>query len=186
MTKKYNERNKKINIKTKIKQLFILLILLISFLSFTTSFGRYVLTNIKNFFVRTQEFYFYSDKLTLNGAYYQIENWTGVDPYTITVNMNSKLNNIKATTYNINYDISYTCSSNITCQLSKANGTISSDSNTDYFNLILSPNTTLEIGDTVWVTIEATSTTNYEKTISGKTFSSKALPAAANAVKYGE
>lgn len=154
------ERNNK---KYKIKQLFIILILAICSITLVTTLGRYVVNTVNDFFLRTKEFYFASDKLNVNSAYYQIDNWTGVDSYSITVNMNSRLNNLKAATYDINYNISYTCSSNLTCQLSKTSGTILASTNTDYFNLILTPNTTLSVGDTVWVKIVATSTSNYTK-----------------------
>lgn len=153
------------NKKYIIKQLFIILILLICAITLVTTFGRYVLNSINDFFLRTKEFYFYSDKLSENSSYYQIDNWTGVDTYTITVNMNSRLNNLKAATYDIGYNISYTCSSNITCQLSKTSGTILSTTNSDFFNLILTPNTALSVGDTVWVKIVATSTAQYKKTL---------------------
>lgn len=164
MVMQKTEERKKKEKKYRIKQIFIILIVLIGSITLVTSLGRYVLNSINDFFLRTKEFYFYSDKLSTS-AYYQIDNWTGVDDYTITINMNSRLNNLKVTSYDINYNISYTCSSNITCQLSKTTGTITSATNTDYFNLILSPNTTLSVGDSVWVTIQATSTTGYTKTL---------------------
>lgn len=162
--KKSKEREQKNN-RYRIKQIFILVIILICFFTFVSTLGRYVVNSINNFFVRTKEFYFYSDKLSEKSSYYQIDNWTGVDNYTITVNMNSRLNNLKAATYDISYDVSYTCSNNITCQLSKTSGTILKASNTDYFNLIITPNTTLNVGDTVWVKIVATSTMQYKKTL---------------------
>jgi hypothetical protein len=151
--------------KYKAKQLFIIAVVLVCTLTFVATFGRYVVNTINNFFVRTKEFYFYSDKLSENSSYYQIDNWTGVDPYTITVNMNSRLNNIKVTTYDIDYDISYRASENCSCQLSKEAGTILASSNSDYFNLTIIPNTGLTTGDKVWVVITATSNAQYKKTL---------------------
>lgn len=151
--------------KYKAKQLFIIAVVLVCTLTFVATFGRYVVNTINNFFVRTKEFYFYSDKLSENSSYYQIDNWTGVDPYTITVNMNSRLNNIKVTTYDIDYDISYRASENCSCQLSKEAGTILASSNSDYFNLTITPNTGLTTGDKVWVVITATSNAQYKKTL---------------------
>lgn len=152
----------------KKKQIIIFIGIFLCFLSFIISFGRYVTKSINNFFLRSKEFYFYSDKLSENESIFQIENWSGVDDYTITVNMNSRKNNIQVASYDISYDIQYTCSDNAICQLSKTSGTISKDSNSDFFNLTITPNTQLETGDKVTVEIEATSTTNYEKTIKGK------------------
>ena len=151
--------------KYKAKQLFIIAVVLVCTLTFVATFGRYVVNTINNFFVRSKEFYFYSDKLSEESSYYQIDNWTGVDPYTITVNMNSRLNNIKVTTYDIDYDISYRASENCSCQLSKEAGTILASSNSDYFNLTITPNTGLTTGDKVWVVITATSNAQYKKTL---------------------
>lgn len=150
------------------KQIIIVLAILLCATSFVIVFGRYVTESINNFFVRSKEFYFFSDKLAERGATFQVENWSGVEDYTITVNMNSRKNNIKAATYDIGYDIKYKCSDNAICQLSKNSGIIDKDSNTDFFNLIITPNTQLGTGDRVTVDIEVTSNTGYIKTLKGK------------------
>lgn len=150
------------------EQIIVFLWILLCVTSFVVVFGRYVTNSVNNFFLRSKEFYFYSDKLSEDKAIFQIENWSGVDDYTITVNMNSRKNNIQVASYDISYDIKYSCSDNAICQLSKNSGTISKDSNTDFFNLTITPNKQLETGDKVVVEIEATSTTNYKKTIKGK------------------
>lgn len=158
MPKKFNNK----------KQIIIFLWILLCLTSFVVVFGRYVTNSVNNFFLRSKEFYFYSDKLSEDNAIFQIENWSGVDDYTITVNMNSRKNNIQVASYDIGYEIKYSCSDNAICQLSKNSGTISKDSNTDFFNLTITPNKQLETGDKVVVEIEATSTTSYKKTIKGK------------------
>lgn len=152
----------------KKKQIIIILAILFCATSFVVVFGRYVTNSINNFYLRSKEFYFNSDKLSENKSVFQIENWSGVDDYVITVNMNSRKNNIQAASYDISYDIKYTCSDNAICQLSKNSGTISKDTNTDFFNLTITPNTQLETGDKVTVEVEATSNSNYKKTIKGK------------------
>lgn len=149
----------------KQQQILLILVLALCLISISSAFGRYVVNNVHNFFVRTKEFYFYSDKLKEKMAIYQIDNWTGIDEYNITVNMNSMENNLKRVDYDIDYDISYSCTSNATCQLSKTSGTILADSNSDYFNLIITPNTGLKTKDKVTVSITATSKTNYEKSL---------------------
>lgn len=152
----------------KKQQIIIILVLALCFITLVSAFGRYVLNGINNFFVRTKEFYFYSDKLKENSPIYQIDNWTGIDPYTITVNMNSMENNLKKATYDISYDITYECTSNATCQLSKTSGIIPATSNSDYFNLVITPNTGLTTGDKVTVVINATSSSRYTKTLSAR------------------
>ena len=158
----------KFNKKYKKKQIIILALITLSFLSFIIIFGRYVTNTINNFFVRSREFYFYSDKLSEDNSVYQVDNWSGVDDYVITINMNSSDNNIEAATYDIGYDISYTCSDNAICQLSKNSGTILASTNSDYFNLTITPNTQLSTGDKVIVEVEVNSTAPYKKTLRGK------------------
>ena len=150
------------------KQIIIILIILLCSLSFVIVFGRYVTNSVNNFFLRSKEFYFYSDKLSEKRDVFQVDNWSGVDDYTIIVNMNSRKNNIQVASYDIAYDIKYTCSNNAICQLSKTSGIISKEDNTDSFNLTITPNTQLKTGDKVTVEIEATSKTSYTKTIKGK------------------
>ena len=150
------------------KQIIIILIILLCSLSFVIVFGRYVTNSVNDFFLRSKEFYFFSDKLSEKRDVFQVDNWSGVDDYTIVVNMNSRKNNIQVATYDIAYDIKYTCSNNAICQLSKTSGVISKEDNTDSFNLTIIPNTQLQTGDKVTVEIEATSKTSYTKTIKGK------------------
>ena len=82
--------------------------------------------------------------------------------------MNSRKNNIEVATMDIGYDIKYKCSSNAICQLNKESGIIKKETNTDFFNLTITPNKQLQTGDKVIVEIEATSNTGYKKTIKGK------------------
>lgn len=156
------------NIKYKKNQIIIATLIALSLLSFIIIFGRYLTSNVSNFFVRSKEFYFFSDKLSEDTSVYQVDNWSGVDDYTITINMNSRLNNIESATYDIGYDISYTCSDNAICQLSKTQGIINADSNSDFFNLTITPNTQLKDGDKVVVDVVVNSTAPYKKTLKGR------------------
>ena len=160
--------NKKKSTKKKKDKRIFLMIMLVIFIFITTVFGRYITSSIHDFFLRSKEFYFYSDKLKEEGATYQIENWSGVDRYEIVINMNSRSNNLNVTSYDIDYDISYTYSDNIICDISKTSGTIYASTNSDSFNIMLTPNTQLNTGDTVWVEITATSKGPYKKTLTGK------------------
>ena len=156
------------NIKYKKNQIIIATLIALSLLSFMIIFGRYLTSNVSNFFVRSKEFYFFSDKLSEDNSNYQVDNWSGVDDYTITINMNSRLNNIESATYDIGYDISYTCSDNAICQLSKTQGIIKADTNSDFFNLTITPNTQLKDGDKVVVDVVVNSTAPYKKTLKGR------------------
>lgn len=158
----------KLSKKYKKKQILLVLMIIVCFFSLIKVVARYAKNTISDFYFRSKEFYFYSDKLKANGAEYKIDNWSGVDDYTVTIDMNSKKNNLVVTSYDIGYKISYRCSENVICQLSKENSIIYASQNTDSFNLTLTPNTQLEVGDSVWVEIYVESTTNYKKTLSGK------------------
>lgn len=150
------------------RQIIILISLVICILSFVVIFGRYLTNNVNNFFVKSEEFYFYSDKLSENTSIYEIDNWSGVDDYVITINMNSTKNNIEAATYDIGYSVNYECTDNAICTLSKTAGIISQSTNTDFFNITITPNMQLETGDRVIVEIEVTSTAQYKKTLKGR------------------
>lgn len=150
------------------KQVVIVVAILLCFVSFVIVFGRYVTDSVNNYFLRSKEFYFYSDKLSEKKELFQIDNWSGVDDYEILINLNSRKNNIQVASYDIDYDITYTCSSNAICQLSKTSGKILKDTNTDSFTVNITPNTQLETGDKVTVEIEATAKSNYSKTLKGK------------------
>lgn len=154
--------------KFKIKQLFIVVVIFCCIFSFVVTFGKYISNNVYDFFLKSKEFYFNSDKLSEDTAVFEIDNWSGVDDYVITVNMNSIENNLKSASYDIGYDISYKCSSNAICQLSKTSGIINASSNSDSFNLTITPNTQLNDGDKVEVEIETKSTAKYKKTLKGK------------------
>ena len=152
----------------KKKQIIIFLLIWLCSVSFVIIFGRYVTNTINNFFLRSKEFYFYSDKLSEEGSIYQVDNWSGVDDYLITINMNSRENNIESATYDISYDISYTNSDNVICSINKTNGIIYADTNSDFFNIVITPNTQLATGDKVTVEVEVNSTAPYKKTLKGK------------------
>lgn len=158
----------KVAIKHKKKQLFILGLIILNLISFVIVFGRYITNTVNDFFVRSKEFYFYSDKLSEDDSIYQVDNWSGVEDYVITINMNSNNNNIEAVSYDINYEISYKCSDNVICQLSKTEGTILSNTNSDFFNLTITPNTQLNVGDKIVIEVEASATSPYKKTLKGK------------------
>lgn len=151
--------------KYKREQLIIIGLLCICFISIVSVLGRYVTNSFNDYYLRTKEFYFNSDKLQVDPANYQIDNWSGVDDYTITINMDSRDNNLLFTTYDIDYDISYTCSNNIICQLSKEKGTIKESTHTDFFTITITPNSVFNTNDRVWVEVTAKSTTAYEKTL---------------------
>lgn len=134
----------------------------------TSTYGRYIYYELKDYYLATKNFYFNSDKLTLHKTTYQVENWSGVDTYVIPFYLNSYKNNLEACDSDIEYDIEYVCSTNVNCSLNKTSGTIFSNNNTDNLVATLSPVTSLSEGDQAFIEIKATSTSPYEKEISAR------------------
>lgn len=159
---------KKKTLKKKMLLILCLLLILLYSVQMVKTFSRYVYNNIKEFYFKSNNFYFNSDKLQTNKPIYNVANWSGVEDYVININMNSMQNNNVHCNSDINYNITYTSSSNIVCQLSKSSSTISTATNTDNFIVTITPQTALSTGDTVWVEITATSTYPYEKELSGR------------------
>ena len=153
--------------KIKKKYIIILTIVLIA-LSITLSNGRFIYNGLRNYYLSTKSFYFNSDKMSDNESYYQLDNWSGVEPVTISFNMDSKKNNLVASPDNITYDIDYECSSNVTCVASKETGLIMNGNHTDSFTITMTPNITLYEGDFIELEVSASATSPYTKTISGR------------------
>lgn len=152
--------------KDKIKYTIIGLIVLIV-LPIAT-YGRYIYNDLRDFYLATKSFYFNSDKLTTERAIYKVDNWSAVDDYQIAINLNNSKNNLVHSNSDIEYTIEYSCSSNVNCSIDKNGGTIYSDEISDSFLAVMSPNTTFNDGDEAWMEITATSTTPYNKKLSGR------------------
>lgn len=159
----------------KIIKLLIILAILLFLVPTMTSMSKYVYNAIHNYYLGTKGFYFNSDKLASDHIEYEIaNNWSGAETYTITVNLNSKKNDLLFAETDIEYEITYTHSDNIECSISKTKGTIVGTNNgginEDYFTITIDPAnaTSLVNGEQVWVDIEVTSTAPYKATLSGK------------------
>lgn len=147
----------------------LIILSVIAFLSlFGVTYGRYIYNGIRNYYLSTKNFYFNSDKLGESLARYQIDNWSGVDPVTVQINMNSRKNNKVSSEDNINYTISYKCSDNVTCSSTKEAGIILAGTNTDSFSITMTPNSFLNDGDFIWLEVETSAYEPYSKTLSGR------------------
>ncbi len=164
------EKNKKRVKKSKLtlSTFLILVVLFILILPLLITFSRYVIKNIDNFFLRTDKFYFTSDKLGENKPIFKILNWSGVDEYKIVINMSSVNNLRQSTDYDIDYNINYNSSDNINVKTNKNEGRISKITKQDIITVTISPKVQLKDKDKAYVEISATSKTKYEKKISGR------------------
>ncbi len=150
------------------KNIYIILGITFIIFSIGITLGRYIYNDIRDFYLASKSFYFNSDKLTPLRGIYQIDNWSGVDTYTLTINLNNIKNNLVHAESDIEYEINYTCSNNANCSVSKTQGILYSEKQTDYFNATISPNTALTNKDEVWIEIVAKSTYPYKKTLSAR------------------
>ena len=150
------------------KNIYIILGITFIIFSIGITLGRYIYNDIRDFYLASKSFYFNSDKLTPLRGIYQIDNWSGVDTYTLTINLNNIKNNLVHAESDIEYEINYTCSNNANCSVSKTQGILYSEKQTDYFSATISPNTALTNKDEVWVEIIAKSTYPYKKTLSAR------------------
>lgn len=166
---KFFKKIKKIDIKKfKKKKYYIILGIVLLLSLVTVSFGRYIYNDIRNFYLSTKSFYFNSDKLTVNRRIYQIDNWSAVDPYPVTINLNNRKNNYIRAKSDINYTVSYVCSSNVTCSINSTGGVLSSNGEDANFTAIVTPNGTYRDGEEAFIEITVHSTYPYKKTMSGR------------------
>lgn len=157
---------KKITTKNKIIYIVIITIFLLSLITLT--YGRYIYNSVRDFYLASKSFYFESDKLTVNRAIYQVDNWSAVDPFLITINLNNNKNNLVHANSDITYEISYVCSDNILCSVNSTGGTLYTEPGTTNFTAIITPNATFQNGDEVFIEITVKSTSPYKKTLKGR------------------
>lgn len=162
---------KKLDKKVKIPITILLIVLL---LVPTITLSRFVYKLALDHYYKTKNFYFKSDLLSEKNPKYTVTNWSGVDEYVITINMNSILNDLVVSTSDIKYDILYECDDTITCTLSKSKGEILSGStnkainNRDYFTLTVSPKKQFNNNEEASIKITTKSTSPYKKTLSAE------------------
>lgn len=158
------------------KKIATLLIISIGFLGFffASNYGRYVIDVIEVYYLRSQNFYFSSDKLTIDNKKYEINPWSGTTSYDINISMSSLLNSIKGTTENITYDLTCEGDSKVDCYfgqlgVNSTSRTISTDTHSDNFVVTVhakSNDILFANGEKVSVKVKATSTAPYKEELS--------------------
>ena len=150
------------------KKSIILLILVFVFLYIfaNSTIGRYIYNGINNYILESKGFYFNSTVLNINNSNYNVNNWDGVNPYVLTIDVNNKKNDLVYTNVDIAYDTSVTCDERVTCELSKSSGIIYKDGQTDTYTITVTPISNFYAGDSIKVTTKVISNSPYEKTLS--------------------
>ena len=180
---KHRRTKKKIRIKkTRFFLLLIMLALVVFLVPRFKSAAKYVYNIVHEYYLSSKDFYFASDKLSINHTEYELtNNWSGAEMHRIPINMTSKKNDKAVTDADITYTISVTKSDNITATPSKQTGTILGNNhaapgveglNEDYFEVYISPSggSALPEGSVAWVEITVQSISPYEQTLTGKIY----------------
>ncbi|MBQ8043109.1 MAG: hypothetical protein IJ272_03035 [Clostridia bacterium] len=162
--------------KINIKKLIICIILLISIMIMPT-FSRYVYNNVRDLYLKSQNFSFSSNLLTTMGKSYKYANWSGADDYELNLQLYSYENELSLFEYEgdgLAYSIS--CEVEDTTKATAHIETVAGDStdtgyipnttNVKDIKIYLKPTANLAVGDTVKVVVTASTTVPYEKTIS--------------------
>lgn len=169
--KKYKKINK---VKVAISISIIIILLTSIFV-----FGRYIYNNSREAYFTSKQFFFTSDLLTLDNQTYTYENWGGIDVYEINVDLYSYANTLLRLDYDLNYEIS--CESltpdKIKCTLNSADGPTSTngtiyakingkENNVSKVVIYVTPLTQIDKGETVKLSIKASTNEPYKKEIS--------------------
>ena len=169
------KKYKKIN-KVKVAISISIIIILLTFIFV---FGRYIYNNSREAYFTSKQFFFTSDLLTLDNQTYTYENWGGIDVYEINVDLYSYANTLLRLDYDLNYEIS--CESltpdKIKCTLNSADGPTSTngtiyakingkENNVSKVVIYVTPLTQIDKGETVKLSIKASTNEPYKKEIS--------------------
>lgn len=130
-----------------------------------------VITN--KYLQTTKEFYFTSDSLSVSGMHYSFNNFDGVsnNPYLIHFNISNRLNDIKWTPEDINYNLTISCNSDVVeCAIAddttKTLAYYANTSSTDTITAMITPKVNLDNDETVDVEITASSFSPYKQKLS--------------------
>ncbi len=148
------------------KMSILFLVSLVLFFTISIVFGRYIHNIINQYLLETKGFYFNSSILNVNGKNYLINNWDGVNTYTLTIDLNNRKNDERYTKTDISYSIQVNCPSSVTCTLSKNSGTLHPTDETDSYQVLVTPRQNFYENDTVRVETSVTSSHPYQKTMS--------------------
>lgn len=152
--------------KIKHKKFIIIGLLIILLQLETYTFAKYVIEKVSSYFISSKNFYFNSNILKENNPTYEINNWSGIGTFNITIDLSSKKNNYIATDYDISYEIGVTCPDDVICSIDKTSSIIYASTNTDEVVVTASPTRLYTEGESIDIKIEAESKSPYVKKIS--------------------
>lgn len=153
----------------KIKKKYLIIIILSPLFIFATyTFAKYITERFFSYYSYSKDFYFSSNILKEDNPLYQINNWLGIGQFTINFDLLSKKNEYVYTDYDVAYEASVTCPSDVTCQLDRTSGVIYSSSHSDTLQITVVPTRLYTEGERVTIQINARSTSPYVKELSAR------------------
>lgn len=193
--KRTRVRRKNSGIKKLVLWLVLLFIIIQLFIKVivpgSVTLSRYVYSAVRSYYLNSKEFYFNSDKLGVETAHFESDNWSGVDEYAVTISMTSRKNINEVSKVDINYNIEYeygayksdgtkyegdildfyiTGMENINEGDVLSRTIFQTSNNQDSFDFSVKPKTNagFKNDDYVLVKIKATSTAPYVSTLTGE------------------
>ena len=148
------------------KMSIVLLIFLVLSLIVGLAFGRYIHNILNHYLLETKGFYFNSSILNVNGKNYLINNWDGLNSYTLNIDLNNRKNSERYTKTDITYTIGVNCPSTVVCTLSKSSGIMHPEDESDSYQIVVTPRQNFYENDSVQVETFVSSSLPYHKTMS--------------------
>ena len=155
--------------KIQKKYIIMLLILIIPLLTyFSYTFAKYITEKFYSYYTNSKHFYFTSNILKEDNPLYQINNWVGIGQFTINFDLLSSKNEYVYTDYDIAYEASVICPSDVICDLDKPTGTIYSSTHSDTLQVTVNPTRLYNEGEKLTIQLRAKSTAPYVKELTAK------------------
>ena len=129
--------------------------------------AKYVTDRISSYFIKSKDFYFTSDLLTVEESTYELSSWSGIGAFDVSFNIYSKDNELLYTESDIPYTITVDCPQDVICSPSSINGVLyqSSVNHSENININVSPQRIFIADEVVSVRVTAKSTSPYVKTL---------------------
>lgn len=156
------------------KKINILLIIsvIIIILGFGYSLAKYVIQENSIHIQTAKKFYFNSSMLTENNTQYVLDDWNGKDNYNLTIDLKNYEDNLRFSKEDISYNLLTTCDNNnitVTTSLDSESSSLKGGQNsTEEINIQISPKINFSQGDFIELSVTATATAPYEKTLSAR------------------
>ena len=153
--------------KNKKKIILTVIVVLLFGIIGAFSIARFIKLMDEGYFFKSKNFYFTSNRLADNNPTYQISDWSGVGQFDIEFDLVGGNNNLNFVDYDIEYQVTFECPSDVNCSTNKSTGTIyaSSSTHSDNVTVVVNPSRVFEEGETLSIKVIAKSTSPYEKTI---------------------